>query len=184
MLLYLSLIDSPQGQITFTQIYEQYRYTMLHTAMEILHDQYQAEDAVHNAFLKVIEHLEKFYGLSCSQTRSLIVIISRNKAIDILRKNRGISSGSLEEYEDSLSIDDPDPLEMVVSREGYMRLTDSIAALDGPYKIILQLKYFHGCSNDEIAALLDISANNVKMRLYRAKKQLKKQLEKGDEEID
>lgn len=75
-MLYLSRIESEQGKITFTKIYEQYRYTMLHTTMLVLKDQYLAEDAVHNAFLKIIEHLDKFYDLPGSKTRSLIVILT------------------------------------------------------------------------------------------------------------
>lgn len=183
-MLYLARIESEQGKITFTQIYEQYRYTMLHTAMLVLKDQYLAEDAVHNAFLKIIEHLDKFYGLPGSKTRSLIVIITKNKAIDILRKERGIKTIPLESCDYSLAADDAGPLEAVITRQGYSRLTDRIAALDDLHKIVLQLKYVHGYTNDEMAALLDITPKTVNMRLYRAKKQLKEQLEQGGKDID
>jgi len=39
-----------------------------------------AEDAVHNAFLSVIENKEKIFPLPCGKRKSLIVIITKHKA--------------------------------------------------------------------------------------------------------
>ena len=46
MIIYLSLLDSPEEQSKFTQLYKTYRYTMMYTADNILHDHQLAEDAV------------------------------------------------------------------------------------------------------------------------------------------
>jgi len=178
--LYLSFIDSEQERIKFSQIYEQYRYTMLHTAMQILKDHDLAEDAVHNACLKIIEHLPKFFELSRNKTKSLLVIISKNKAIDILRKEQGLALTPLENVENSLNSDYEDPLEALISHDGYQRLVGSIAKLNDIYRTVLQLKYVHDYTNQEIAELLDISLNNVNIRLYRAKLFLKEILKEDE----
>lgn len=176
LLLYLSLIDSEPDRIKFTQVYEKYRYLMLHTAQKILKDQDLAEDAVHNSCLKIIEHLDKFTEISSKKTKSLIVIITKNKAIDILRKERGLSQFPLEDVEYALQNNDPDPLDYLISEQGYRHLLDSIDALTDTYKLPLQLKYIHDLNNHEIARLLDISVENTNIRLYRAKGLLKKSL--------
>lgn len=44
---------------TFYIIYEKYKYLMFSIAMDILKDQYSAEDAVQEAFMKILKHYEK-----------------------------------------------------------------------------------------------------------------------------
>jgi len=180
LLIYLSLIETEPDKIKFIQIYEQYRYTMLHTAMQILKDQDLAEDAVHNACLKIIEQLNYFSDISCSKTKSLIVIITKNKAIDILRKEQGLSKTPFEDVEYSLHNDETNPLEAVINEQGYQSLLDAITRLGDTYKTTLQLKYIHDYTNQEIARLLDISLDNVNIRLYRGKKLLKEMFKEGE----
>lgn len=184
LLIYLSAIELESDKAKFAQIYEHYRYTMLHTAMKVLKDQDLAEDAVHNACLKIIEYLHKFSDLSSSKTKSLIVIITKNKAIDILRKEQGLSIIPLEDVEYALQDNDSDPLESLISEQGYQRLLDAIDKLGDTYKTTLQLKYIHGYTNNEMAQLLDISLDNINTRLYRAKVLLKEKLKKEGKDLD
>ena len=58
MLVYLAMIDSPEDQLKFERIYEKYRYLMLHVAKQILQNHHDAEDAVHQAFISIIENIE------------------------------------------------------------------------------------------------------------------------------
>ena len=53
MLIYLAVIDSPEGKIKFEIIYEQYKNLMFYTANKILGDTRDSEDIVHDAFLKI-----------------------------------------------------------------------------------------------------------------------------------
>lgn len=53
---------------------------------------------------------------------------------------------------------------------------DLIVSMDSAYSDVLMLKMYYECSNEEIARIMDISANNVGVRLYRAKKNLSKML--------
>jgi RNA polymerase sigma-70 factor (ECF subfamily) len=64
---------------------------MFYVAMKILHNEHNAEDAVHQAFLSILENLDKISNVECPKTQSYIVIIVERKAIDtimvILQKN-------------------------------------------------------------------------------------------------
>lgn len=176
MLIYLSLFENEQEKVKFTELYEAYRLTMLYTANCVLNNQLLAEDAVHNAFLKIIEIFDKIDDPFCSKTRSLIVIITKHKAIDILRKEKGLAVQALEGIEYSLENDQPDPLDLVMSKEGYDVLIKNINKLPEIYKTALELKYFHQYSDNEIAQILDITPKNANQRVHRAKRLLKKNL--------
>ena len=52
---YLSLIDDEVSRSQFEEFYERYRHIMLHVALSVLHDRSLAEDAVHDAFLRIIK---------------------------------------------------------------------------------------------------------------------------------
>ena len=52
---YLQLLETEEELQKFTQLYETYRKLMHWTAEGILHDEHLAEDAVHEAFLRIIQ---------------------------------------------------------------------------------------------------------------------------------
>lgn len=60
MLIYLQMIESEQDQVKFLQLYERYRGLMFYVANQILHSEQDAEDAVYEAFVSIIENLKKF----------------------------------------------------------------------------------------------------------------------------
>lgn len=59
MLLYLAAIQEPEDREKFRVLYTNYRGLMFHVARRILGNDQDAEDAVHNAFEKIIEQIEK-----------------------------------------------------------------------------------------------------------------------------
>ena len=57
--LYLTLIDSEEDKKKFVQFYEAYRGLMHYTANRILQDDFAAEDAVQEAFLRIAKNFHK-----------------------------------------------------------------------------------------------------------------------------
>ena len=88
MIIYLAMIDSPEGRHKFEFIYNRYKNLMFYTASKILGDTRDSEDTVHDAFLKIIEIIDDITDVECPQTKSLVVTITENKAIDLYRKRR------------------------------------------------------------------------------------------------
>ena len=178
LLIYLALIETESDKQKFIEIYDKYRFTMLHVAMGILEDQSMGEDAVHNAFLKVIKHLDKLEDVSCQKTKSWLVIIVKNCAIDLLRKEKSLRKEPFENEEFKMESLQPSPIEQLISKDGYNLLLESMANLDEIYKTVFELKYVHGYSINSIASMLDISYDTASQRLWRARKQLRVYLEK------
>lgn len=172
MLIYLSLIDTKEDKDKFEEIYNHYRYTMLYVSKSIVKDHSLAEDVVHDTFLKIIEILDKIDDVSCSKTKSFIVIIVRNKSIDYLRKMKQENSTNLDDVEFTLRDDDSIPLDKIINEEGYNKLLEYIDELDEKYRAAIELKYIHGYSEREISKMLDITEKNANIRIYRARKML------------
>lgn len=85
MLIYLAAISSDEDKSKFELIYRQYRNLMYYAANQILHNSSDAEDVVHQAFLKIVEILDTISEIKSHKTRSLIVTITERKAIDLYR---------------------------------------------------------------------------------------------------
>lgn len=88
MFFYLTMIENSSDQTKFEELYLTYKKTMFYVATDILKDAYLAEDAVHQAFIRIIENLDKINQIDCHKTRSFIVIITKNIAIDNYRKRK------------------------------------------------------------------------------------------------
>ena len=84
----LAALESEADKQKFTDIYEQYHPQMEQTALRILKNQHDAEDAVQNAFMQIIRHFEKTDEIPCEKLPFWIVCIVKNEAVTILRKNQ------------------------------------------------------------------------------------------------
>ena len=73
---------------------------------------------------------------------------------------------------------DEDLLEKILEEENRRMLYKAIRRLEIKKREIIQMQYFGGMSQKEIAAVLHITPENVRVLAYRAKKELKKYLEK------
>lgn len=97
MLIYLQMIETPEEKSKFEQIYLQYKGLMFHVAFQILHNEQDAEDAVHQAFVKIAENIRKIDQPVCPKTHGYVVTIVENKAIDQYRKQHKHPSAELNE---------------------------------------------------------------------------------------
>ena len=167
--IYFALLDTPEEKSKFEALYKEYRNTMYNHAYGILKDNYLAEDAVQNAFLKLIKSLEKVNEIKCKETRNYLVILIRGAAIDIYNQNKKIVP--MDELDDTDTLDLPELIENRLERE---RVFEIISNMDEKYSDILMMKLFYDCSNDEISQLLKIKPDHVSIRFFRAKAKLKK----------
>jgi len=175
--IYLAVIDVEQDKNKFEILYTTYRKLMFYIANQILKDEYLAEDATHQAFLKIIENIDKIEDVHCHKTKSYIVIIVKNNAINLYNKRKRNTTIPLEQ------------MEFCISDESFSRLEDldyltkTVMKLPVIYKEVLTLKYVQECSNAEIAQTLGISEATVRKRLERARHKLEESL-KQEENTD
>lgn len=101
MIIYLTMIEDEQERSKFEQLYYLYRQTMFYVANSILKDEHLAEDTVHQAFIKLVDHLEKIEDVESHKTKGFCVIIVKHIAIDLLRQKKKESLGIDIEYEEA-----------------------------------------------------------------------------------
>lgn len=163
------------------QLYIQYAGLMFHTAYRILQDQYLSEDAVHTAFLRLEKNNFKVCSISCNKTKSFLVIITRNIAINIYNeKKKETSAYSEDGIAETLPDSDSLPLDVVISNEGVTCIKDALKTMDQKYSDVMLMRYFSDFSIPEIASLFNISEQLVRVRLHRARKKLIEQLSRSD----
>lgn len=162
MLIYLQMIETPEERSKFEQLYIEYRGLMYHVAYEILHNEQDAEDAVHQAFVKVAENIKKVDEAVCPKTKSYVVTIVENRAIDVYR---------LKTRHEEVPLND-ETVGLHVEYAGSYDLAQCFAKLPPKYREILILKHRHGFTNKEIAKMLSLTeANAIKLE-QRAKGKL------------
>lgn len=178
---YLSLIDDESFRSQFEVLYERFHHTMLHVAFCILHDQSLAEDAVHDAFLRMIKSTkfssENLYGLECHKQRAYVVIVVRNAAIDLFRRRKNQAELPLPEYGDILRSDDQLPDQLVIDHETSISLWAAVNGMNPASRDALILHVVYGFSGREIAGILGLSETAVRARIHRGKKQLLSMME-------
>ena len=172
LFVYLSLLETDDDRDKFTILYEKYSKLLKYVAFQKLHDDQLAEDAAHNAFLNIIKNFHMVGDPNSHKTRRLLVVVTENAAIDILRKQKKYPQSSFDELEPVLGREQ-DLLDKIAVRE----LMDMIAALPDIHRIALELRVFQGLSEKQIAAILDISYEAVRKRLERARAMLMQQMQ-------
>ena len=180
LLFYLSVLDTEEERMKMSEIYEVYQPLMLRYALKITANQQLAEDAVHDAFLAIIEHKTKYLQLSCNDLRPPIVIITKRKCLDLLKKKNRIVPEPIEDMCDLLESKDMPIEEQIIMIEDYQKARMRIAALDETSKLILEMKYVLGMTQKEIGAELNMTPSHVNTTTVRAKEKIRKILARGE----
>lgn len=162
MLIYLQMIDSPVEQSKFEKIYSLYKDILYAAAYAILHNEHDAEDAVHHAFVKVAENIHKISDPECPKTKGYVVTIVENTAINIYRQKKRHPMLPFNE----------ETVGLTVEYTGTNELARCMAKLPARYRQVLLLKYHHGYSTREIGKLLGLTAANAAKLEQRAKTKL------------
>ena len=171
-------IETEEDRSKMEQLYDAHQRLMYSVAFRYLHDEYKAEDAVHDAFLRVIGILDKIDDPKCPQTRGLLVVIVEHICIDILKsKSYTAEVHPLDDGKQFYSGEVPDYYLDTVDE--YAERCDAETILDALRKLpkILRDTMFmyavEGLSMKEIASVDDCSVEAVKKRIQRARVQIK-----------
>jgi RNA polymerase sigma-70 factor (ECF subfamily) len=157
-------------------LYERCKRLCFHVAFKITNNREMAEDAVHDAFLSVIKHKRKLFGMPFDEQKAYIIAAVKNKSLDLTRAARQTECIPIEDADGEGFADSLDIERNYVSQEAYERLIRCVNALPEIYKTALEMRYVLDMSNKEIASALDAAPRAVSARIRRAKKMLRDML--------
>ncbi len=138
-------------------------------------DAYIAEDAAQETFIRAWSHLGSFRTDHEASLRNWLYRIALNTATDMLRKEKRILPGAVEDFH--LVDSQPGPEGICVQEEQTALVQRAISALPDASRAVLVLKEYEGLSYREIADALDIPIGTVMSRLNYARRLLKEKLE-------
>jgi RNA polymerase sigma-70 factor, ECF subfamily len=173
------------GREAFEEMFVASRPKFVAMAHAILRNREDAEDAVQNASLSGYLHLRSFEGRSALRTWFTRIVL--NAALMIQRKRKPLTTQPFSENSNSPEVNwtenipasEPDP-EMVHAERETLQFIDGIL---GKMKPVLRqaftMTYFDELSGPEASAMLGVSAETFKARLFRARRQLLNQVQRA-----
>ena len=178
-------IETEQDRSKMEQLYDEYEQLLYRVALSYLHDEYKAEDAVHDVFLKLIDHLDGIETVRCPQTRRFLVIMVKNICINMLgskssRAEVYIANDRGQQYVEAL----PDPYsnteDAFCEQYEVTKVAEAVRTLPQLLRNTITLYAGDGYTMKEIAEIEGCSVETVKKRIQRARTQIRRQL--GDNE--
>lgn len=168
--------------LEFQAVYDEYQPRILHYLTNLIGEN-EAEDLTQEVFVKVSKSLENFRGDSKFST--WLYRIATNTAIDKTRSSSfkqeiEISdSEDLDEVEQQASLMGEETLsseQYIMKKEMVQCFIDYVKNLPVNYRSVVVLSELEGLTNNEIAEILGLSLNVVKIRLHRGKTKLIQEL--------
>jgi RNA polymerase sigma-70 factor (ECF subfamily) len=160
------------------EVYREFFNLVYGVSMYIIQDHSAAEDIVQEAFLKTIYNAPSFE--TEHQLRAWIKVVTKNLTFNVLRKNKKIRNHDDIEsvINNDLNIHNESIEKEVEVKMLEKNITDSLSEINPDYRKLIELKWKSGKSNKDISQDLNLTESAIKQKLHRARKALKKRVQK------
>ena len=171
------------GDDALAKLYDRYSGMLLALAHRVLSDVSDAEEILQEAFLQVWNQAER-YDPGRSSVSTWLVLITRSRAIDRLRSRRvaerTVASAEKEKRQTHTSPSGPAD---VLRDERRRRLGGELSKLPPEQRQVLEMAFYRGMTQSEIAAESGVPLGTVKTRTLLAVKKLRRALGAELEEL-
>lgn len=164
-------------QAALGELYDRYSSLLLALARRVLGSTSDAEEVLQEVFLQIWNQAGR-YDTRRSAVSTWLVLITRSRAIDRLRSrqvmDRTLGALQLEKRGQHTS---PEGARSVLWDERRRRLSQVLGELPREQRQVLELAFYRGMTQSEIAAATEIPLGTVKTRTLLAMKKLRKALQ-------
>lgn len=163
-------------QKAYAELLGRYRDAIYFMLLKMVNNPSDAEDLTIEAFGKAFKNIAQYtpnYAFS-----TWLFKIATNNCIDFIRKKKlnNISLDQSTTHEDSVPMTIPtdtlDPEENLINQQKVLLLRSIVSKLKPRYRKLIELRYFHEYSYDEISEKLELPIGTVKAQLFRARELL------------
>lgn len=165
-----SVIKNEEQRDELSAFYSENKNRLYFIALSKLHNEFDAEDAVQEAFSRIADKPEKFFEIPPGRRIAYIDVIVRNIAVDIYNSKNKLSAEQFDEGTEVGSVSLEDDLFDKISRDEILGFVDGLPTLQ---RNVLMLHCILGLSLDETAQRLNISLTVANKRLMLARKSVK-----------
>jgi RNA polymerase sigma-70 factor (ECF subfamily) len=158
-----------------TALYEiimrRYNQRLYRVALSILRDPAEAEDVMQDAYVRAYQHLEQFAGHAAFSTwLTRIAINEALRRLKLRQRDQQMTEFEADEEESMNAMEpSPDPEQRASVMELGRLLEEAVLELPGQYRSVIMLRDIEELSTAETAAALELTEENVKIRLHRGR---------------
>jgi RNA polymerase sigma-70 factor, ECF subfamily len=161
-----------RDESALAELYDRYAAQVNGLALSILRDLALAEETTHDVFLRVWEQ-PAGYDPTRGTFAGWLLRVSRNRAIDLLRRRRETSLDNAEADPMAWIADPaPNPEEQTISSLRRQEVHEALNALPVDQRQLLELAYFTGLTQREIAERLGRPHGTIKSQIRSAMRRL------------
>lgn len=155
----------------YTHLVEKYQHMVYTLALRMLKSKEKAEEVSQDAFVKAYKNLGSFQGKSKFSTW-LYKIVYYGCLDELKKAKRSFNPEDIEKLPNVEIDDTKSGLENLEDQDRRQLINDALAKLNEEEQAILTLFYFEEQSLKELSQILDMTPNNVKVKLFRARKKM------------
>ena len=155
----------------FSMLVDRYKDLVFTLALRMVKNREEAEEVSQDTFIKVFKNLNKFKGKSKFST--WIYKVAYNTCLDRLKRiKREYNVVAIDEFTEHRVKTIDNALQQMEDHENEQQIQKCLHLLPSEDSFLLTLFYFEEQSLEEISKVIGITANNVKVKLYRSRKKL------------
>jgi RNA polymerase sigma factor (sigma-70 family) len=143
-------------------LYDRFGRTAYGVALRILRDQALAEDAVQEAFLAIWRSADSYRRERAKPSTWILTLVHR-RAVDLVRREDRRRGQPLDEAPEDLATAVP---EEALLRERRAAVQSALKELPGDQRQALELAYYGGYTQSELATQLGVPLGTVKSRMF------------------
>ncbi|NSL86559.1 RNA polymerase sigma factor [Chitinophaga solisilvae] len=151
------------------------RQKLYRFAFRLLGNEEDAQDITQDALMKVWSMKEKMMELQ--NMEAWCMRVTRNLALDKIKSRKYRIADDLDRAGDVPAAQQHSPHLLAEKNDVMQKVRKAVHELPEKYRTILQLRDMDGFSYQEIADILDIDLNDVKVNLHRARKAVREKLQ-------
>ncbi len=158
------------------ELYDRYSATLLGLARRILGSTADAEEVLQEVFVHVWNQGGR-YDAARSSVSTWLVLITRSRAIDRLRSRKVVErTHDAAHHEELHEHTSPEGADNVFMQERRVRVREEMEKLPAEQREVLELAFYRGLTQTQIASAADIPLGTVKTRTLLAMKKLRNAL--------
>lgn len=147
------------------ELYDRYGGLAYGLALRVLRDRSLAEDAVQEGFLNVWRNASRFDGGRAPVAGWIMTLVHR-RAVDLVRRAERERRVTIARSQVELEIESPSVVEEALRRESRKTVRAALRRLPAEQRGLIELAYYEGLTQTEIAERLELPLGTVKSRTF------------------
>lgn len=155
----------------FAVLVDRYKNMVFTLALQMLKNREEAEEISQDTFVKVYKHLDKFKGDSRFST--WVYRITYNSCLDRIKTyKRQYDTVGIDEFTENQVRTLETAFDILDRADRQRSVKDCLQRLPPDDSALIMLFYYEELSLEEISKIINLDPNNVKVKLFRARKRL------------